>query len=538
MSIRLRVLVCFVLCGAAVGQQAGLPASLSSDTDSQTPQTQSLGDLARKMRKDTTTEVKMTDADAKKLFAEVDKLLTFASEDSGFPKRASVKRQLVSREEVEKYTHEQMQKAEYVQRFGRSELTMKKIGLLPRDFNLREFLVKANGQEIAGYYDEDTKVISLLNWVAPDRQEPILAHELTHALQDQNYNLKSWMLREPAPGDAGNPAAEGDSGNNDERQTARKAVVEGQAMVVYIDYLLQPFGRNLKDMPGLVYQMEDPAVKASIDSQMMHDAPMILREAGTFPYREGLIFEAELLGNGGRAMAFPGVFARPPANSHEVLQPRAYIDREKLAGVHIPDVKEVLGGEYDVYDSGGVGELDVRALLRQYGTRRVADDLSTAWRGGVYVTLRRSGKAGASDPTPADLALLYVSRWKSPESAAHFARFYAASVSQRYANATVQPTRSCAGAHCPVSSIEVATQEGPVIVEQWADSTVLVSESLDQAAAAKLRDAVLKSGNEVHADARQDDELSFRFYDVPAFLEFQSAIGRRITAGIQKRARH
>jgi len=527
------VLVCCVLYGSVLAQQTALPSSLSNDTDAPAEQTQSLGDVARRVRKDTTAEVKMTDEDTKKLFSAVDKIFAFASEDSGFPKHSSVKRQLVSRTEVEKYMKDQMQKAEYVQRFGRSELTMKKFGLLPRNFNLQEFLVKASGQDVAGYYDEDTKSISLLNWVAPDRQEPILAHELTHALQDQNYTLKTWMLRDQP--EASNKKEGATADDNDEKQTARKAVVEGQAMVVYIDYLLAPYGRNLKDMPGLIYQMEDPAVKATIDSQMMHDAPMILREAGTFPYREGLIFEAELLGNGGRQMAFAGVFARPPRNSHEVLQPRAYIEREKLASVRIPDVKEVLGNEYDMYDSGGFGELDVRALLRQYGTRRVADDLSTAWQGGAYVTLRRTTKTPAAQPTTGDLALLYVSHWKTPETAAHFAHFYASAVSQRYQKAAVQPAQSCAGTHCPVSSVQVSTEEGPVIIEQWADNTVLVSESFDQATAAKLRNVVL-NGNEVHAGNQQPDELSLRLSDVPAFSAFQAAIGRRVLAEIEKRA--
>ena len=73
--------------------------------------------------------------------------------------------------------------------------------------------------------------------------------------------------------------------------------------------------------------MEEPTVKAIADSQMMHDAPMILRETGSFSYNEGLIFEGELLHKGGRNMAFAGAFARPPQNSHEVLQPEAYINR-------------------------------------------------------------------------------------------------------------------------------------------------------------------------------------------------------------------
>jgi hypothetical protein len=511
-----------------------IPSSLSNDIDAPSQQTQSLGDAARKMRKDVTTEVKMTPEDTKKLFDAVDKILAFASEDSGFPRHGTVKRQLVSREEVEKYTREQFQKAQFLRRLGRSELTMKKFGFLPRDFNLKEFLVKANGSQIAGYYDPETKSISMLNWVPPDRQEPILAHELTHALQDQNYALKTWMqgTARKAQSSDGKTVEK-----DDESQAARKAVVEGQAMVTYVDYLLAPYGRTLKNTPGLIYQMEDPAVKASIDSQMLHDAPIILREAGTFPYKEGLIFEGELLQEGGKQMAFAGVFTRPPRNSHEVLQPRAYIDREDLASIHIPDVSEILGMQYDAYDSGEDGELDVRALFRQFGTGgKVAEDLSSAWRGGSYTAFRKKSAALGGDSTTADLALLYESRWKTPESAAHFAHFYASTVSKRYQNAVPLASKSCSGKQCPVSSVQVATEEGPVIIEQWADNRVVVCESFEQNLADKLHDALRNDAGEVHAQDLPQDELGLRLYSMPAFQAYSEQIKAEIMKALQSGA--
>src|SRR5271166_4728779 len=218
--------ICFLACFAfsAFGQEA----------DSG----QSLGDVARKLRKDTTNEVKMTDADTKKLFESVDTIFAFAAEDTGMPKHATVKRRLVSKADVEKYASGLWAKEEFTKRFAQEELSMKKLGFLPREFNLKEFLVKSTGLEIAAYYDDETKMISMLNWVPPDRQEPILAHELTHALQDQNYDLGKWMK------------AGGKAEATDDVAIARKAVVEGQAMVVYVDYLLKPAGRSLEDTPA------------------------------------------------------------------------------------------------------------------------------------------------------------------------------------------------------------------------------------------------------------------------------------------------
>lgn len=518
----------FLRCGFLAFCCLSVVSAFGQESDSG----QSLADMARKVRKDTTNEVKMTDVDAKKLFETVDRVFAFAAEDTGMPKRAAVKRRLVSKADVETDTTRQLAKQEFAKSFAQEELSMKKLGFLPRDFNLKEFLVRSTGQEIAAYYDPETKVISMLNWVPPDHQEPILAHELTHALQDQNYDLVKWMRAAPKP-EENHPSAtstiDGDS------QIARKAVVEGQAMVVFLDYILKPLGRNLEDTPGLIYQMEDPAVKAVTDSQLMHDAPMILREMGTFAYQGGLIFEGELLHKGGKKMAFAGAFARPPRNSHEVLQPETYIRGEKLPTVNIPDMREALNNEYDVYDSGGIGELDVRALLKQYGERKIANEVSSQWKGGAYTTFRRTDKAVADvSPGTGDLALLYVSRWKTPQVAEWFAGFYARAVSQRYHSATTQAAPACSGMDCPVSMVQIATEEGLVIVEQWKDNSVVVSESFDAATAAKLRAALQNTTGAVQAESQPQQELGSRLFEIPAFQVFAQQLGEQIVANMSR----
>ena len=484
---------------------------------------QSLGDVARKLRKDTSEEVKMTDGDTKRLFKSVDTIFDFASEDTGMPKHAVVKRRMVSKDDVQKFVQGNLAKEEYAQRFVQEEMSMKKLGFIPRNFNLKEFMTKSSGQEIAGYYDPETKTISLLNWVPADRQESILAHELTHALQDQNYDLTKWMKS----------AEKSKGGAEDESAVARKAVVEGQAMVTYVDYILKPVGRTLQDTPDLLYAMEDTSVKAMIDSQLMHDSPMVMREAGAFAYKEGLIFEGELLHKGGKQMAFAGAFARPPRNSHEVLHPETYISGEKLPALRIPDMKAVLNNQYDVYDSGSIGELDVRALLKQYGERKIADELSSFWQGGSYVLYRRKSEAGADAPvTTADLALLYVSRWKSLQAATRFAKFYAGAVPQRYKSATAQPVTACSGDSCPVSITQIATEEGPVIVERWNDNTVMVSESFDAPTAGKLRTAMRSGTPATQAENLPQEEIGLRLMEIPAFHEFQERMGDAVAAAI------
>src|SRR5689334_16473532 len=79
-------------------------------------------------------EHKITPAEAKELFQSVDEVLHFASRDTGLPIKKSVKRTVVSREQVEKYIGDKFKNDADRIRFERSELVQKKFGLLPRDF--------------------------------------------------------------------------------------------------------------------------------------------------------------------------------------------------------------------------------------------------------------------------------------------------------------------------------------------------------------------------------------------------------------------
>src|SRR5262249_1458515 len=187
-----------------------------------------------------------------------------------------------------------------------------------------------------------------------------------------------------------------------------------------------------------------------------------------------------------------------------------------------------LGNDYEVFDSGSFGELDVRALLKQFGDKHGATDFAPAWQGGTYVAFKRTALPAGTEPTTKDVGLLYVSRWRTTQAAEHFARFYATAVAWRYRKAVVQDVPTCAAAPCPSGAALVSTEEGPVIVEQWPDNTVIVSESFDSATASKLIAAVRNASAVQHAEATPLPELSMRLYSLPAFRAFQSQIGDEI----------
>src|SRR5215469_7379116 len=164
----------------------------------------------------------------------MDEILQFASRDSGLPRHASVKYRLVSQDDVTSYMAAELSNLRDTQRVVRSEIVLKKFGFLPPDFSLKDYLVNATAKSLGGYYELKTKTMNLVNWVGLEEQRPIMAHELTHALQDQNYDLLAWERHvDPPPSMHVSP-------EDAMETTAKRAVIEGQAMIVYLDYLLQP----------------------------------------------------------------------------------------------------------------------------------------------------------------------------------------------------------------------------------------------------------------------------------------------------------
>ncbi|MGA7382641.1 MAG: hypothetical protein WBX03_17455, partial [Terriglobales bacterium] len=135
-----------------------------------------------------------------------------------------------------------------------------------------------------------------------------------------------------------------------------------------------------------------------------------------------------------------------------------------------------------------------------------------------------------AQPSLADLALVYVSRWKSAQAAGRFAKIYADAVAQRYQTAVPDTAAACTGNQCPVALGQFSTETGPVIIEQWADNTVLVSESFDSTTAARLLNAVRDGAGDSHADNFQTDELGLRLMEAPGFEAFQELVGESVRA--------
>jgi len=165
-------------------QRSGTSSQQQPGEDARPPQAKDAGAAEEK---------KISPKEAEQLFRDVDEILRFASKDTDLPIKHEVKRRLTTRDEVVAYLEKNMAEDKDAQRLRRSELVLKKFGLLPADFDLQGFLVKLLREQVAGYYDAKTKTVNLLDWIEPDAQRPVMAHELTHALQDQSFGLEKWM---------------------------------------------------------------------------------------------------------------------------------------------------------------------------------------------------------------------------------------------------------------------------------------------------------------------------------------------------------
>jgi hypothetical protein len=292
---------------------------------------------------------------------------------------------------------------------ARVEAVYVRLGLFPPDTRLRDVLAGLYEEEGAGFYDPRTKrlVVATRPFRAPSRGmrvvaaltgrdfagEFVVAHELTHALQDQHWGIPT----------AAEPLTEG----HGDRLLARRAFLEGDATLAGFAYLLggEPDAATLTRITRELDVL--PAELATRYPSM----PEVIRASVAFEYQTGTAFAAWGLRSGG----FPAVDAvhrNPPTSSEQVLHPERYYglrDQPRAVSLGGTDGLEAAGWARTVEDT--LGELYVRVLaargLDPAGAARVAD----GWGGDRLRALARGD----------DLVLVWVTAWDSPGDAEEFA---------------------------------------------------------------------------------------------------------------------
>ena len=332
--------------------------------------------------------------------------------------------------------------------------------------------------------------MNLLDWVSVDEQKPVLAHELTHALAGPARRSREVERPDATRRLARTPATISVHLAKDELDTAREAVTEGQATAVMMDNMLKPMGHSLLKDPEVVEVIKQQ-MAGSGDSPMLARAPLLLSESLMFPYREGLSFEQDVWMDQGQAAAFTGALDRPPTSSWEIMNPREYEKGHLPVVPLLPDIHPLVDGLYRPYDIGQVGQLDVHILTGIFGGENAARDLTPAWDGGIYWAGQLRNATATEQASTKSIALLYLSVWKSSQSAAAFARLYEDELGRKYSGLKLQSSAQTTDS-TPSDEQVYTTSEGPVVITTRG-KMVFVSESFNLDLARRLATVILEA---------------------------------------------
>ena len=285
---------------------------------------------------------------------------------------------------------------------------LKAFGLVSPEFNLADFLVGFYIEQAAGVYDPRSKTMLIANWVVPEMQQMVLAHELTHALQDQSFDLEKFLRAVRDDDDAGN---------------ARQAVVEGYATAAMIQKAIEPAA--LSELPSLSPVMEQVVRMQTQEFPAFSSAPFFFRFQALFPYMQGMSFIQRGLTSGGWEK-LNQVFSRPPDTTKEIFQPDVYFKKESLPRIVLKEASPLSRTpSLRLVDENAMGELGYYALLGQFISEADARSVSQGWAADRYVVYENA--------VAKQYALVALTRWSSPETSLAFFRDYHSILARKYA---------------------------------------------------------------------------------------------------------
>ncbi len=297
--------------------------------------------------------------------ATADEVLQQVSQITGLKLLTPLKKTLRSRDEIRAYVVREMNEEKNpAERYAETK-SAEAFGLIPKGFDLDNFMVDLLTEQIAGLYDPKAREFYIADWIPLDDQRMVMAHELTHALQDQHFQIEAWEK-------AARP--------NDDAELAREAVLEGSAMAAMIDYLLKGTGRSVQDLPAI-----DPSLFAGdmSKSPKLQEAPQFLKDSMIFPYFGGLTFSAAILKSGGWN-ALSAVFTKPPVSTQQIMHPSLYKSGRAPASVAIPPFQKLLGPDWVKIDENAMGEFGWKEILKQFLGEQAATPLAATWSGDRY----------------------------------------------------------------------------------------------------------------------------------------------------------
>ncbi|HEV8421167.1 MAG TPA: hypothetical protein VGR13_07425 [Actinomycetota bacterium] len=280
---------------------------------------------------------------------------------------------------------------------GRALIT---IGALPAGTDLHKAVLEFGTSQILGFYDTETHRL-----VFQDNQgfSPLarftLAHELTHALQDQNFGLRRL--------DRLNRRCQ------DDRAEAFLSVIEGDAVVSQVQWARTILSND---------EIQEIQREAARIPPPPGSVPKFVQDVFGFPYDAGQSFVQAILARGGFD-ALNEALRHPPVSTEQVLHPARY-PKDVPQDVRAPDVSGELGKGWKAIDSSDVGEGFLRDMLRLDLPSSEAQRAAAGWDGGQY---RAFGQG-------AHTAVLLVTVWDTERDAREFSQTMERWVNDRPAN--------------------------------------------------------------------------------------------------------
>lgn len=312
-----------------------------------------------------------------------------------------------------------------------TEQVLRIFGLAPADFRYRASLVKLLTEQVAGYYDPKAQQFYLADWIDLDGQKPVMAHELTHALQDQHFDLRRFENWPKGDSDA---------------EMAAHALIEGDATLAMMLYM----SKN----PMIALAFVRSLGGSTNTSEQFKSAPRAIRESLLFPYEQGAAWTTQVHRRGGWEMVSEA-FKKLPQSTEQIIHPDKYFSYEAPVKVTIPELNRTLGAGWVRVDNDVNGEWGLYLVLDQFLNDSAYSKSAAAGWAGDRFSLYEQPKSGA-------LFVAQMTAWDTPRDATEFFDAYAKRTVLRYPNAGKLEPMATAGEG---TLIKWHTSEGDVLME-------------------------------------------------------------------------
>ncbi len=339
----------------------------------------------------------------------VDEVLRETSEIRELSILRPVKSGVSDRAAVEKVMKKELDEENARQQVAVTELLLKKLGLVPENFNLARLYTSVMGEQIAGYYDPHNGTFYLAKKADASMEKTIMAHELTHALQDQHFNLSRFDNYSP---------------DNSDAHLAMKALVEGDATLTMRRYLSHDPARWLGAIGASFAAGFNQGLSGESRSKEFLSGPRVLRESLTFPYLQGASWAAAVQRRGGWK-AVSDAFSDLPRSTEQILHPEKYFDHEAPITISLRDSSRRLGKGWNLVDTDVDGEFGIYQVLDEFLKDPAASKRAAAGWGGDRYALYQGQK-------PGEVLLVQLVAWDNENEAREFFEAYAKRTILRY----------------------------------------------------------------------------------------------------------